>query len=96
MAWKIAEVIPILKTGDHEIPNNRPISQLPFLSKVCERVAHNKLMSYLLPRDRLTSRQSGNKQLPSTESSVIQTTDEILSAIDKRKQTAIVRQEQSF
>ena len=36
-AWKLAEVTPILKSGDHEVPsNNRPISLLPVLSKVCE------------------------------------------------------------
>ena len=42
--WKIAEVTPILKDGDQEIPNNyRPISLLPMLSKICKRVAHNQL-----------------------------------------------------
>ena len=39
-AWKIAEVIPLHKDGDHEQPNNnRPISLLPVLSKICERIA---------------------------------------------------------
>ena len=91
LAWKTAEVTPIPKAGDHDIPNNnRPISLLPVLSKVCERVAHNQLTSYLLSRDRLSSKQSGNKQWHSTETSVIQTTDEILNAIDKQKLTAVV------
>ena len=91
LAWKTAEVTPILKAGDHDIPNNnRPISLLPVLSKVCERVAHNQLTSYLLSRGRLSSKQSGNKQWHSTETSVIQTTDEILNAIDKKKLTAVV------
>ena len=36
-AWKRGEVVPHLKDGDHEIPNNnRPISLLPVLSKVVE------------------------------------------------------------
>ena len=57
ISWKTAEVIPILRTVDHEIPNNnRPTSLLQVLSKVCERVAHDQLMLYFLPRDRLTSR----------------------------------------
>ena len=51
--WKIAEVKPILKDGNHEIANNnRPISLLPVLSKVCERVAHDQLMEYLTLKNR--------------------------------------------
>ena len=46
-AWKVAEVTPILKDSDQEIPNNyRPISLLPLLSKIRERVAHDQLTSY--------------------------------------------------
>ena len=37
-----------------------------------------------------SSKQSGNKQLHSTETSVIHTTNELLSAIDKKKLTAVV------
>ena len=34
-AWKISEVIPLPKDGDHEIPNNnRPVSLLPAASKI--------------------------------------------------------------
>ena len=84
--WKIAVVTPIPKEGDDEVPNNnRPISLLPVLSKVCERVAHNQFSSYLLSRDHLSCKQSGNKQWHSTETSLIHTTDTILSAIDKKK-----------
>ena len=61
--WKIAEVRPIPKEGDHEIANNnRPISLLPILSKVCERVAHNQLMESLTSKGRLSTKQSGNKE----------------------------------
>ena len=39
-AWKESVVIPILKEGDHEVANNnRPVSLLPALSKICERAA---------------------------------------------------------
>ena len=67
----------------------RPISFLPVLSKVCERVAHNQFSSYLTNNGSLTKNQSGNKAWHSTETSVIKTTDEILSAMDKKKLTAI-------
>ena len=89
--WKIAEVKPILKDGDHEIANNnRPISLLPILSKACERVAHDQFMEYLTSRNRLSTKQSENKKSHSTKTSVIKTTDMILSAIDKKQLTAVV------
>ena len=89
--WKIAEVTPILKQGGHEhANNNRPISLLPVLSKVCERVVHNQFSSYLMTKEVLSSNQSGNKAKHSTETSVIKTTDEILHAIDQKKLSAIV------
>ena len=90
-SWKLAVVSPILKDGNHEEPNNnRPISLLPILSKVCERVALNQIMPYLVSNERLSTRQSGNKKLHSTETSLIRTTDTLLSAIDEKKVTAVV------
>ena len=63
--WKNAEVVPIHKGADHQIANNnRPISLLPVLSKICERAAaYNQFSTYLFLNDRLSSKQSGNKHL---------------------------------
>lgn len=67
-AWKESEVVPILKDGDHEIPNNnRPVSLLPALSKICERAALNQLTEYMIRRNCLTEHQNGNKKQHSTE-----------------------------
>ena len=47
-AWKIAEVIPVTKEGNSKEPaNNRPISLLPILSKVSERLAHKQFVGFL-------------------------------------------------
>jgi hypothetical protein len=47
--WKFAEIFPILKEGDYEqASNNRPISLLPIMSKVCDKVALNQLTPSLL------------------------------------------------
>ena len=90
-AWIIAEVVPIVKEGDHEqADNNRPTSLLPVLSKVCERVALNQLTSYLTINRRLCVHQSGKKTWHSTETSLIHSTDYILKAIDKKKDTAVI------
>ena len=88
--WKTVKVTPIPKDSNHEHEqpnNNRPISLLPVLSKVCERVVHNQLTSYLQSNDTLSKTQSGNKKWHSCEASVI---DTILNAIDKKKLTAVV------
>ena len=91
LIWKTAEVTPIFKQGGHEKPeNNRLISLLPILSKVCERIALNQFVPYLESNKRLSSTQSGNKQFHSTETSLVHTTDAVLEAIDKKKTTAVV------
>ncbi len=91
--WKKAEVVPIPKANDsnhQQAENNRPISLLPILSKVCEKVVLNQFMPYLLLHNRLTANQSGNKQWHSTETTLIKTTDVILKAMDNRQLTAVV------
>ena len=66
--WKEAEVIPILKDGDHEkAANNRPLSLLAVASKVVERIVLNQFSAYPTKNNRLTSHQSGNKKGHSTE-----------------------------
>ena len=90
-AWKMAEITPIPKEGNHEqANNNRPISLLPMLSKVCEKVVLNQVVSYLNINKRLSTEQSGNKKYHSTETSLIETTDTFLHAIDKKEVTAVV------
>ena len=87
--WKIAEVSPILKEGDFQEPgNNRPISLLPILSRVCEKAVLNQLTPYLTKNKRLAVEQSGNKRWHSTETSLIASTDTILEAVDKKELTA--------
>ena len=41
--WELVEVIPILKDGDNEVAsNNRPLSLLNAVSKICERAGLNQ------------------------------------------------------
>ena len=60
-AWKEAMVIPIFKKGSHTDPGNyRPIALLPIISKVLERIVHDKLSSFL--QTWLHDSQSGFKK----------------------------------
>lgn len=89
--WKISEVIPLLKEGDHEIAsNNRPLSLLEVVSKVCEKVALIQFSSYLKEFNRISSHQSGNRSFHSTETLNVFVTDTMLDAIDKKKLTALI------
>ena len=46
--WKSAVIIPNLKSGDPDEPENtRPISLLPIMWKVCEKAAHTQFMAFL-------------------------------------------------
>ena len=75
-AWKSAELIPLLKEGDHQLASqNRPLSLLVVASKICERVVLNQLSTYLAENNRLSSHQSGNRKYHSTETINIMVTD---------------------
>ena len=89
--WKEAEVITLLKDGDHEVPNNnRPVSLLSAISKICERVVLNQLTDYLVLHKRLSKHQSGNKKFHSTETLNIFITDAILESMDNKHLTALL------
>ena len=91
IAWKEAEVIPLLKDGNHEeASNNRPLSLLTFLSKICEKVALNQFVSYLMKNKKLSTHQSGNKKNHSCETLNLLTGDTILKAMDGKLVTALI------
>ena len=84
--WKESEIVPILKDGgDPEVANgNRPVSLLPALSKICERVALNQFTEYAIRRNCLSGHQSGNKKRHSTETLNILMSDLALEAMDRK------------
>ena len=90
-SWKMAEVIPVPKPGDFNEPvNTRPISLLPILSKVCERLAHRQFVDFLNRSGKISKFQSGNREFHSTETAVLQFTDDILKNMDGKKVSLIV------
>ena len=88
---KLVEVTPIIKSGNHLVPNNnRSISLLSALSEVCARVAHNQFTTYQVSKEHLSPKQSGNKQNHTNETTLIQTTDQVLRAMGDKHLTEIV------
>jgi len=58
--WKVAQVIPIHKKGDRtQCSNYRPISLLPCISKVFERVLFNHIFDFLRTNSLINKHQSG-------------------------------------
>ncbi|CAB4003751.1 Hypothetical predicted protein [Paramuricea clavata] len=89
---KLVEVIPLLKDGDHEVAsNNRPLSLLNTVSKICERAVLNQFNSYLTRNKRLSVQQSGNKKQHSSETLNLLITDHLFDALmDNKKLSAVI------
>ena len=70
--------------------NYRPISNLPFLSKVLERAAFSRLTEHLSNNNILDNRQSAYKSNHSVETLIVSTTDHVLYQMDNGNLTAVV------
>ena len=65
--WKETRVSPVYKNGTkHEPSNYRPISVIPTVSKVFEKIFFDQLNKYFNDNNLLTSCQSGFRSLHST------------------------------
>ena len=71
--WKLARVMPIFKKGKRQDLNNyRPISIIPAVAKVFERIIYDQLFKYLSDNDLLVNCQSGFRTLHSTLTSSLE------------------------
>ena len=74
--WKIAKVIPLFKKGSKREPGNyRPISVLPLVSKVFEKIIYYQLHDYLQENRLLNTYQSGFRSMHSTTTALLETTN---------------------
>uniref|UniRef100_UPI003AAD8E98 uncharacterized protein n=1 Tax=Centroberyx gerrardi TaxID=166262 RepID=UPI003AAD8E98 len=90
---KLAAVTPILKKPglDPDIPNNyRPISNLPFLSKILERVVAAQIKSHLDSNNLYEPFQSGFRSKHSTETALLKITNDILLSADSGFLTILI------
>ena len=77
--WKAARVTLIHKRRDAEITENyRPVSVLPVLEKVLEKLVHQQLYSYLQEHTILSSAQSGFHPCHSTQDVLVSSVDDWL------------------
>ena len=81
---KVAKVIPLYKTKDPALFSNyRPISLLPFFSKILERLMHNRLYNFLTEHNILAMNQFGFRKNYSTFLALMDLVDNISKNIDE-------------
>ena len=90
--WKNALVTPLLKKQGLELifPNFRPVSNLPFVSKLAERVCVEQLTQHMEQNHPLPSHQSAYRACHSTETALIKVHSDILLSMDTQKVTLLV------
>ena len=81
---KLAEIIPIYKSGSKSAPKNyRPISLLSPFTKILENYLYNELINFLNKHNVLYHLQYGFREGSSTELAITQLIDEITNTKEK-------------
>lgn len=89
-AWKQAFIIPIPKNSNpSDFSHYRPISILPFLSKVLERVVQYQMLRFLRSHQLLNPFQSGFRPAHSTCTALIKIMDDIRKGMDDTQLTLL-------
>ena len=83
---KIAKVLPFFKKADpHIFDNYRPISLLPTISKVFEKIVYKQIYNYFQTNKLFYIHQYGFRDQHSTELAALELTDRITNHMDNRK-----------
>ena len=79
---KIAKVFPLFKSGNYiKVNNYRPVSILPVLSKILERLMYNRLMKFVEDFDILYDFQFGFRKCHSTFMALASAVNHIVKAL---------------
>ena len=90
---KTAIVRPILKKpslDSEDYSNFRPVSNLPVLGKIIEKVVYTRLNNYINDNNLYGKNQSAYRKYHSTETALLKVQNDILLALDKGKCVALV------
>ena len=89
--WKCAKVVPIHKQGKRNcVDNYRPISIVPVVAKVFERIIYDQVHSFISENRLLTNCQSGFRGLHSTVTALLEATNEWAYNIDNGNVNAVM------
>ena len=83
---KCARVVPVFKSGNKcEIKNYRPISTLPFLSKIFEKLTAERIYTYLNKENIISDRQYGFQKNIGTIDAIIRFMDRTYTSLSKKE-----------
>ena len=81
---KTEKIVPVFKSGDAQCLNNyRPISLLPVISKLMEKIVHKRLMNFMVKNNLLYEHQYGFQKKNSTVHPIMQLVKHITDSSDK-------------
>ena len=88
---KLAKIIPIYKAKDKkDISNYRPISILPVISKILEKVVHKNVYTFLEKNKVIYERQYGFRKNRSTVNAITELVCHITNAFENKQNTLSV------
>ena len=89
--WKCSKVIPLFKQGPrNELNNYRPISIIPVVAKVFERIIYDQVEAFVNDNNLLFNSQSGFRSLHSTVTALLEATNDWAYSIDRGNVNAVV------
>ena len=87
---KLAKIIPIYKAKDKkDISNYRPISLLPVVSKILEKVVHKNVYTFLEKNKVVYASQYGFRKNRSTVNAITELVCHITNAIENKQQSTL-------
>ena len=93
LGFKSVKMRPLIKKPglDKNVNKNyRPVSNLPFISKVLEQVVDKRIEAHLNSHSLHEPQQSAYKKFHSTETALVRVQNDILQALDNNENTMLV------
>ena len=89
--FKLSKVTPVFKSGDRdELGNYRPISVIPTIARVFEKLIYNQLHTYFMDNNLLSNEQYGFRSIHSTALALSRASNNWLIHIDNGSLNSVV------